>query len=106
MNVSAMFEKLLARKSRQTKTAVASRRGFVRGLRLEPLERRQLLTVNIPVPDGNFASDSAAYSFTTGNGSGGGTFASPLTSTLSGWQLSAAPSTANGGAYNSGGWAP
>ena len=105
----AMFGKLSGRKSRlhRRKTAVASLRGMGRDLRLEPLEQRRLLSVNIPVPDGNFASDSAAFYFSTGGGnSGGGTFTSPLTGTLSGWSLSAAPSTANGGMYQPGGWLP
>ena len=58
--------------------------------------------VVIPVPDGNFASDSAAYYINSGtHGKGGGTFTSPLTGTLSGWTLSAAPSTASGGYYDS-----
>ena len=109
MNISGMFGKLLGRKSRQQrlKTSVASRWGLVRGLRLEPLEQRRLLSVNIPVPDGNFASDSAAFCFSTGGGnSNGATYTSPLTGTLSGWQFSAAPSTANGGQYAAGGWIP
>ena len=34
--------------------------------------------VAVPVPDGNFASDSAAFYFSSGGGnSGGGTFTSP-----------------------------
>ena len=61
-------------------------------------------TVAVTVPDGNFASDTPGYSFSTGGGNSGGTFTSPLTGTLSGWSLSAAPSTAQGGQYDAGGW--
>jgi phosphodiesterase/alkaline phosphatase D-like protein len=56
---------------------------------------------SITVPDGNFASDSATYYIN--NNSGGGTYTSPLTGTLSGWSLSAAPSQNLGGGYT---WAP
>ena len=54
----AMFGKLPGRKSRlqRRKTAVAGRSGSVRGLRLEPLEQRQLLSVTIPLLNGDFQS--------------------------------------------------
>ena len=61
--------------------------------------------VPITVPDGNFASDSPGNVIGNNNG-GGGTFTSPLTATLSGWSMSANPSTAQGGYYSSGGWNP
>ena len=101
----AMFGKLLGRKSRlqRRKTAVASRRGLVRDLRLEPLEQRQLLSVNIPVPDGDFSADAAAYCINSNSG-GGLTFTSPMTAALAGWNVSATPSLANGGYYA--GWEP
>jgi autotransporter-associated beta strand protein len=59
----------------------------------------------ISVPDGDFASDATGFYLTSGSG-GGFTFTSPLTATLSGWTVSADPSTANGGYYASGGWEP
>ena len=62
-------------------------------------------TTVIPVPDGNFASDATGFYLTAGSG-GGFTFTSPLTAALSGWTVSADPSTANGGYYASGGWEP
>ena len=54
----AMSGKLSGRKSRlqPRKTAVASRSGLDRGLRLEPLEQRQLLSANIPIYNGDFTS--------------------------------------------------
>ena len=63
--------------------------------------------VAITVPDGNFASDSTGYYLdASGHNGGGSTFTQPITGTLSGWSLSANPSTANGGYYSSGGWNP
>ena len=51
--------------------------------------------------------DSTAYYIdASGSNGGGGTFTQPMTGTLSGWSLSATPSTANGGYYSSGGWNP
>ena len=48
--LSAIFGKVLGQKSRlpRRKTAVAGRSGLVRGLHLEPLEQRQLLSVSHP----------------------------------------------------------
>ena len=60
--------------------------------------------VAVPVPDGNF-TDAAAY-YINSNAGGGLTFTAPMTGTLSGWSISANPSTANGGLYASGGWEP
>ena len=57
--------------------------------------------VAVPVPDGGF-TDAAAY-YINSNTGGGLTFTSPLTATLSGWNVSATPSTADGGYYASGG---
>ena len=57
--------------------------------------------IAITVPDGNFAKDAAGYYINTN--SGWGTFTSPLTGTLSGWTVTATPSTANSGGYN---WEP
>ena len=53
-----MFGKMLGRKSllQRRKTAVANRSGLLRGLRLEPLEARQLLSVSIPLYNGDFES--------------------------------------------------
>ena len=61
-------------------------------------------TTVIPVPDGNLAADAANYYLTAGTGGGGFTFTSPLTTALSGWSISANPSTANGGYYAA--WEP
>ena len=58
--------------------------------------------VPITVPDGDFASDTPNY--VVNSNSGGGTFTSPMTATLSGWSIVADPSTANSGNYN--GWQP
>ncbi len=58
--------------------------------------------VAIPVPDGNF-TDAANY-YINSNSGGNLTFTSPMTGTLSGWSLSASPTTANGGSYS--GWEP
>ena len=63
-------------------------------------------TVAITVPDGNFSSDTPAGYINNYSHAGGLTFTAPMTGTLSGWALSAAPSTENGGYYNSGGWDP
>ncbi len=51
---------LSIRKSRRQrrKTAVASGSGLIRGLRLEPLEARQLLSVNIPIYNGDFEAQT------------------------------------------------
>ena len=59
----AMFGKLSGRKSRlqRRKTAVASRWGSVRGLRLEPLEQRQLLSLTIPLLNSDFQSPTWVY---------------------------------------------
>ena len=102
--LSAMFGILLGRKSRlqRRKTAVASRSGLVRGLRLEPLEQRQMLSVSIPVPDGNFALDTPSYCINSN--SGGNIVVGSTTATLSGWAITANPSTANYGYYAS--WEP
>ncbi len=59
--------------------------------------------VAIPVPDGNFAADSASYVINSNTG-GGQTFTSPMNGTLSGWSITATPSTAHGGTYS--GWEP
>ena len=59
--------------------------------------------VAVPVPDGSFASDAAAY-YINSNTGGGLTFTSPMTATLSGWTITATPSTANGGVYSA--WEP
>jgi hypothetical protein len=64
-------------------------------------------TTVIPVPDGNFGLDTPGYNIDASNdGGGGATLTSPMTAALSGWSLSATPSTANGGYYSSGGWDP
>jgi rubredoxin len=60
--------------------------------------------VAIPVPDGDF-TDTANY-YINHSAAGGPTFTQPLTGTLAGWSLSASPTTANGGYYNTGGWQP
>ena len=101
----AVFGKLSGRKSRlqRRKTAVASRWRSLRGLRLEPLEQRQLLSLSIPVPDGDFSADAAANCINS-NAGGGLTFTAPMTATLSGWAITALPSTANGGLYSA--WEP
>ena len=59
--------------------------------------------VAVFVPDGSFASDAASYYLTSATG-GGFAFTSPLTTSLSGWTVSANPSTANGGYFA--GWEP
>ena len=59
--------------------------------------------VAVAVPDGNFASDATTYYMNPGSGV---TLTSPTTFPLSGWAISANPSTANGGLYESGGLAP
>ena len=53
--------------------------------------------VAVAVPDGDF-TDAAGYCINSNTG-GGLTFTSPMTATLSGWNISAIPSTANGGYY-------
>ena len=58
--------------------------------------------VAVAVPDGGF-TDAAAYDINSNKG-GGLTFTSPMTTTLSGWNVSAIPSTANGGSYSA--WEP
>ena len=59
--------------------------------------------VAVPVPDGDFSADAAA-NYMNSNTGGGLTFTAPLTATLSGWNVSATPSTANGGFYSA--WEP
>ena len=59
-------------------------------------------SVAVAVPDGDFSADSPAYC--VNSNSGGGTFTLPITGTLSGWTITATPSTANGGVYS--GWEP
>ncbi len=57
----------------------------------------------ITVPDGDFSADLAGYVINSNTG-GGLTFTSPMNGTLSGWSISANPSSANGGTYS--GWEP
>jgi F5/8 type C domain/Fibronectin type III domain/FlgD Ig-like domain len=57
---------------------------------------------SITIPDGNF-TDSPGNIINTNSG-GGQTFTSPMTGNLSGWAISASPSTANGGTYTA--WDP
>ena len=59
--------------------------------------------VAVPVPDGDFSADAAA-NYMNSNTGGGLTFTAPMTATLSGWNVSATPSTANGGFYSA--WEP
>jgi Fibronectin type III domain len=66
---------------------------------------------SIPVPDGDFSSDTPGYNINTsimtpGYNQSGETFPSPLTASLSGWSIVADPSTTNGGAYAPGAWIP
>ena len=61
--------------------------------------------VAVAVPDGNFTDTPGNYINATASG-GGGTFTSPMNATLSGWAITATPSTANGGYYALGGWDP
>ena len=55
------------------------------------------------MPDGDFSLDAAANCINADTG-GGLTFTSPMTATLSGWAITALPSTANGGLYSA--WEP
>ena len=60
--------------------------------------------VIVSIPDADFTD--AAANYINSNTGGGLTFTAPMTATLSGWSISANPSTANGGLYASGGWEP
>ncbi len=59
--------------------------------------------VAITVPDGDFASDTAGFDINANNGNHG-PFVGPMTATLSGWTVTANPSTDNSGVYSS--WNP
>ena len=61
--------------------------------------------VAVTVPDGNFASDTAAY-YINSNIGGGGTFTSPMTATLSGWSDQCHPEHRQRRILYSGGWKP
>ncbi len=54
----AMFGKRFAKKSsaRRRPAMAASRLALARNMRLEPLEDRHLLSINIPILNGNFES--------------------------------------------------
>ena len=63
--------------------------------------------VAVTVPDANFTDTPGGYINSNNlDGWTGGAYTLPMTGTLSGWSLSANPSTANGGNYSSNGWGP
>ena len=56
--------------------------------------------VSVTVPDGNFANDTAGHDYLNSQSAGAGTITQTMTGALSGWTLSASPSTANSGNYS------